>query len=109
MADMVYQIKVTIPVEITLTQEEREEALAYGIERGMLHREDIDKGYDRLDYDVVFERAVMGLHEEGDKFRYMGDEGKDAVSDWLHENDGADVVGCADDVVAYEVEDEEDN
>ena len=110
MADMVYHINVTIPVEITLTQEEREEALAYGIERGLLHQEQIDEGYDSLDYDVVYERAIMGRDEDGEKFRYMEDEVKDAVSDWLEEQTGLDVASAADGAVeAYEVEDEEDN
>ena len=91
MATMTYEITVRIPFTITLTQEEREEALAAGIERGLLHQKDIDKGYDSLDYDVVFERAIMGH-----------DEVKEAVSDWLDEKDGVEVAEMADEVVAYE-------
>jgi len=109
MANMTYEITVKVPVKITLTQDEREEALAYGIERGLLHQEDIDKGYEYLDYDVMFERAIMGRDEEGDRFRLMADEVKNAVEYWLDEHDGLDVISSADgDVVAYEQEDDDE-
>ena len=108
MSKMTYEISVKIPVKITLTQEEREEACAYGIERGWLHQEDIDKGYEDLDYDVIHERAIMGRDEDGDRFRLMADEVKDAVSDWLDEHDGLDVVIEGEfDVSASEEDDDE--
>jgi hypothetical protein len=105
MADMTYEITINVPVKITLSSEERAEAIAYGLKRGLIFQEDIDRGYDALDYDVLHERAIMGRDEEGERFRLMRDEVKDAVSDWLDEQTSLGIISSAEDVTAYEEED----
>ena len=63
MADMTYEITINIPVKMTLSSEERAEAIALGIKEGLILQEDIDRGTytDELaHHDVILYRAKMG-------------------------------------------------
>ena len=90
---MTYEITIPIVVKVTVSSEERKAALAAGVQREWLDQKDIDRGYDSLEYDVVYERALMGHTEV-----------MDALNDWLDEQDHVDVVANASEVEAVEAE-----
>ena len=89
MADMTYEITINIPVKMTLSSEERAEAIAYGLKRGLIRQEDIDHRTDGLANAVIeFGRSVaLGLSTT---------ELIDGVYDWLDKNDRVDLVIDAD-------------
>jgi hypothetical protein len=92
MADMIYEITIDMTVKITLSSEERAEAIALGIKDGLILQEDIDRGTytDELaHHDVILYRAKMGKTELAN-----------AVRDWLDDIDEVDLANGAD-VTAY--------
>ena len=79
-------------MKITLSSEERAEAIALGIKEGLILQEDIDRGTytDELaHHDVILYRAKMGKTELAN-----------AVRDWLDDIDEVDLANGAD-VTAY--------
>ena len=89
---MIYEITIDMTVKITLSSEERAEAIALGIKEGLILQEDIDRGTytDELaHHDVILYRAKMGKTELAN-----------AVRDWLDDIDEVDLANGAD-VTAY--------
>ena len=89
---MIYEITIDMTVKITLSSEERAEAIALGIKDGLILQEDIDRGTytDELaHHDVILYRAKMGKTELAN-----------AVRDWLDDIDEVDLANGAD-VTAY--------
>ena len=100
MADMTYEITINIPVKMTLSSEERAEAIALGIKEGLILQEDIDRGTytDELaHHDVILYRAKMGKTNIADAGRNWLD---DITQGWREDEvdlaNGADVTASED-------------
>jgi hypothetical protein len=64
MADMTYEMTVPVTVKFSITEKERSEAIAYGVERGWLDKNDPDgdpkTNMEYEDTDVIVELCHMG-------------------------------------------------
>ena len=100
---MIYEVTIPITVKVTISEDERSEALAYSVERGMLDREERDRvlefvegnGVGGIESDVIYELSHSGSIDI-----------RDAINDWLDTRDACDVASAASEVYAYKPDDE---